>query len=82
MAACKKKKKRNYRKEYDNYQSKPKQRKRNDCRKKSKRDMTKELGKTKLKGKDIDHKDRNPCNTSRKNLRVSTVKANRKRNGK
>ena len=51
---------RNYRKEYDNYQSKPEQRKRNDARKKSRRKMVKAVGKSKLRGKDIDHKDRNP----------------------
>lgn len=71
---------RNYRKEYDNYQSKPEQRKRNDARKKSRRKMVKVVGKSKLKGKDIDHKDRNPRNTSRKNLRIQSKKTNRSRN--
>lgn len=71
---------RNYRKEYDNYQSKPEQRKRNDARKKSRRKMVKIVGKSKLKGKDIDHKDRNPRNTSRKNLRIQSKKTNRSRN--
>ena len=71
---------RNYRKEYDNYQSKPEQRKRNDARKKSRRKMVKAVGKMKLLGKDIDHKDRNPCNTSRGNLRIQSKAANRSRN--
>ena len=71
---------RNYRKEYDNYQSKPEQRRRNDARKKSRRKMVKAVGKSKLKGKDIDHRDRNPLNTSRANLRVLSKKKNRSRN--
>jgi hypothetical protein len=71
---------RNYRKEYDNYQGKPEQRKRNDARKKTRRKMVKAVGAAKLKGKDIDHKDRNPFNTSPSNLRIQTKKANRSRN--
>ena len=71
---------RNYRKEYDNYQGTPEQRKRNDARKKSRRKMVKAVGKLKLKGKDIDHKDRNPLNSSRSNLRIQTKKTNRSRN--
>ncbi len=71
---------RNYRKEYDNYQGKPEQRKRNDARKKSRRSMVKAVGESKLKGKDIDHRDRNPLNTSRKNLRIQSKKTNRSRN--
>ena len=71
---------RNYRKEYDNYQSKPEQRRRNDARKKSRRKMVKAVGKSKLSGKDIDHRDRNPLNTSRKNLRIQSKKTNRSRN--
>ena len=42
---------RNYRSEYDNYQSKPEQRKRNDARKKSRRKMVKAVGKMKLQAK-------------------------------
>tara|TARA_S200002703_G_scaffold148644_1_gene145534 strand:- start:1697 stop:1954 length:258 start_codon:yes stop_codon:yes gene_type:complete len=80
--AVKKKKKRNYRKEYDNYQCKPEQRRRNDARKQSRRNMVKVHGKCKLKGKDIDHKDRNPLNKCKSNLRISSVKANRSRNGR
>lgn len=71
---------RNYRKEYDNYQSKPEQRKRNDARKKSRRKMVKAVGKSKLRGKDVDHKDRNPRNASRSNLRIQTKSKNRSRN--
>ena len=72
--------KRNYRKEYDNYQSKPEQRRRNDARKKSRRLMIKKKGKKALAGKDIDHKDRNPKNTSFSNLRIQSKKKNRSRN--
>ena len=71
---------RNYRKEYDNYQGKPEQRKRNDARKKSRRKMVKAVGKMKLLGKDIDHKDRNPGNTSRGNLRIQSKAVHRSRN--
>lgn len=72
--------KRNYRKEYDNYQSKPAQRRRNDARKKARRLMIKKKGKAALRGKDIDHKDRNPKNNSMSNLRIQSRKKNRSRN--
>ena len=72
---------RNYRQEYDRYHKRPEQRRRNDARKKARREMVKIHGKAKLAGKDIDHVDRNPKNNSRKNLRISSVRANRSRNG-
>jgi len=72
--------KRNYRKEYDNYQSRPEQRRRNDARKKARRMMIKKKGKAALRGKDIDHKDRNPKNNSMSNLRIQSRKKNRSRN--
>lgn len=68
---------RDYKKEYREYHAKPEQRKRNDKRKQARRNMVKEHGKAKLAGKDIDHKDRNPHNNSRKNLRIRSKKANR-----
>lgn len=68
---------RNYRKEYDNYQGKPEQRKRNDARKAARRKMTAAGKVRKGDGKDVDHKDGNPKNNSKKNLRVTTKKANR-----
>ena len=61
---------RNYRKEYDNYQGKPAQKKRRAARNKANR----------LKGKngmDVHHKDGNPMNNSRKNLAVTSKKTNR-----
>jgi hypothetical protein len=73
-------KERNYRKEYDNYQGKPKQRRRNDARKKSRRAMVSSGKAKKGDGKDVDHKDRNPMNNSRKNLRMQSKKTNRSRN--
>ena len=36
--------------------------------------MAKRLGKAKLVGKDVDHKDSNPRNNSPSNLRVSSIK--------
>lgn len=72
--------KRNYRKEYENYQSKPSQRRRNDARKKARRLMIKKKGKAALRGKDIDHKDRNPKNNSMSNLRIQKKSVNRSRN--
>lgn len=72
---------RNYRKEYDNYQGTPEQRKRNDARKKARRKMVKKHGKAQLAGRDIDHADRNPHNNSSNNLRISSVRSNRRRNG-
>ena len=72
---------RNYRQEYDRYQGTPEQRKRNDKRKQARRNMLKIHGEAVLKGKDVDHKDRNPHNNSPSNLRISSVKRNRSRNG-
>lgn len=65
------KRKRNYRKEYDTYHKKYAQRRRNDARKKANR------GKKCPKGKEVDHKDRNPRNNKKSNLKCKTVKKNR-----
>lgn len=75
-----KKKPRNYRKEYDEYHSKPEQRKRRSSRNLARRKMEKAGRVKKGDGKDVDHKDRNPRNNSTKNLRVQTKKKNRGRN--
>ena len=40
----------------------------------------KKLGIKKLRGKDVDHKDKNPRNNSRKNLRVRSKSKNRSDN--
>tara|TARA_R110000796_G_scaffold63155_5_gene145611 strand:+ start:239 stop:460 length:222 start_codon:yes stop_codon:yes gene_type:complete len=70
---------RDYKKEYREYHSKPKQKKRRAGRNKARRIM-KMLGRVrKGDGKDVDHKDRNPENNSKKNLRVESKKTNRSR---
>lgn len=69
--------KRNYRNEYDNYHAKPEQRKNRSKRVLARRLMTK-LGKVKKgDGKDVDHKDGNPQNNGKSNLRVRNKSANR-----
>ena len=70
--------KRNYRKEYDNYHSKPVQKKRRAARNKS-RSIAKKRG-MQVKGKDVDHRDHNPMNTSRSNMRAVSKSVNRSRN--
>jgi len=71
---------RNYKQEYENYHKKPEQRRRNDSRKAARRLMVKKHGASKLAGKDIDHKDRNPKNNSTSNLRIQSKKTNRGNN--
>jgi len=70
---------RNYRKEYDNYHASADQRRKRSSRNKARRKMTKSVGKSKLRGKDVDHRDGNPLNNSRGNLRVSCKSKNRSR---
>lgn len=71
---------RNYRKEYDNYHSRPEQRKNRSKRVLARRLMQK-LGKVKKgDGNDVDHKDGNPKNNSRSNLRVRDKSSNRSDN--
>lgn len=68
---------RNYRKEYDNYQGRPEQKKRRAQRNKVRRQAL-ASGRAKLgDGMDIDHKDHNPMNNSKKNLRKITASSNR-----
>jgi len=67
---------RDYRKEYDNYHSRPEQRKNRSSRVLARRIIKKKLG-VKIKGKDVDHKDGNPRNNSRSNLRIRSKSANR-----
>ena len=71
---------RNYRKEYDNYHSRPEQRKNRSSRVLDRRIMKKRLGVKRIKGKDVDHKDGNPKNNSRSNLRIRSKSSNRSRN--
>lgn len=67
---------RDYKKEYK-WQGTPEQIRRRSSRNKARRLLIK-AGHN-LKGKDVDHVDGNPLNNSRKNLRITSVKANRSR---
>ena len=71
---------RDYGREYRNYHSKPEQRKYRSSRNLARRLMKKKLGVKAIAGKDIDHKDKNPRNNSRKNLRVRSKSSNRSDN--
>ena len=71
---------RDYAREYRNYHSKPEQRKNRSSRNLARRLMKKKVGIKALRGKDIDHKDKNPRNNSRSNLRVRSKSANRSDN--
>jgi hypothetical protein len=68
---------RNYKKEYKDYHSKPKQKKNRAGRNKARSLMKKLRGSKAIKGKDIDHKNRNPRDNSIKNLRVRSIRLNR-----
>jgi hypothetical protein len=71
--------KRNYRREYDNWASKPGNMKEHSARVKARREMVKEYGKEHLAGKDIDHVVplRDKIHNTRANWRVSSERANR-----
>lgn len=71
------KRKRNYRREYDNYHAKPEQKKRRAQRNASRRKMAK-LGRVKKgDGKDVHHRDRDTGNKSMNNLTVTSKRVNR-----
>ncbi len=72
-------KKRDFKAEYKAFHGKPKQIKRRAERNASRTIMAKARGKAAIRGKDIDHKDRNTANMAPKNLRVQSKKANRSR---
>ena len=69
---------RNYRKEYDNYQSKPKQRRNNDKRKAARRLMEKDGKVKKGDGKDVAHK--KPLAKGGSNKKGNLKVANRSKN--
>ena len=71
---------RNYRKEYDAYHAKPAQKKRRAGRNTARRRMEREGNVSKGDGKDVDHKNRNPNDNARGNLRVQSKSSNRSRN--
>lgn len=76
--------KRNYKKEYANYQGRPEQIANRSKRNKARREMEKEVGKAALKGKDVDHKvplSKGGSN-SRRNLQVTSVSYNRSKRDK
>jgi hypothetical protein len=73
---------RNYKSEYQNYHAQPEQIKKRASRVKARRMLEKEGTVTKGDGKDVDHKKplRSGGTTTRSNLRVRSVKANRSDN--
>ena len=68
---------RNYRKEYDRYQGSAEQKKRRAQRNAARAKMAKGGLVKKGDGKDVDHKNNNTANNSRKNLRVQPKSKNR-----
>ena len=68
---------RNYRAEYDNYHSSPKQKKNRASRNAARAAMLKKGKVKKGDGKDVTHKDGNPRNNSSKNLGVLKASSNR-----
>ena len=65
---------RNYKKEYENYHSKPEQKKRRAGRNHARRQLKDTKG---IIGKDVHHKDGNPMNNDKSNLSIVTQKYNR-----
>mgnify|MGYP003143971506 CR=1 FL=1 len=68
---------RNYAKEYANYHSRPEQIKKRSSRNKARRLAVKEGKAKKGDGKDIHHRDGNPMNNNRGNLKSMTKSKNR-----
>lgn len=67
---------RDYKKEYRDFHGKPAEIAKRSSRNKSVRALGRE-GKGSIDGKDIDHKDGNPMNRSKKNMRVIKASTNR-----
>ena len=72
---------RNYRKEYDEYHGTPEQIKNRASRNAARSAVAKKHGKAAVKGKEVDHKDGNPKNNSKKNLQLMSRRANRQKGG-
>jgi len=70
---------RNYKSEYVNYHSTKKKKKNRASINCARRIMKKKHGNSIL-GRDVDHKDRNPRNNSKGNLRLQSKSFNRSRN--
>jgi len=68
---------RNYKKEYKNYQGKPEQKKRRAMRNKVRRMMLRKGKVKKGDGKDVHHKDGNPMNSKKSNLKIVRRSKNR-----
>ena len=68
---------RDYKKEYDNYHSSPKQKKNRASRNAARAAMLKAGKVKKGDGKDVTHRDGNPRNNSSKNLGVLKASSNR-----
>lgn len=68
---------RNYRKEYDNYQGTEQQKKNRASRNAARRKLAAGGAVKKGDGKDVNHRNGNPKDNSRKNLSVTTKSANR-----
>tara|TARA_R110001592_G_scaffold182683_5_gene426075 strand:- start:8363 stop:8593 length:231 start_codon:yes stop_codon:yes gene_type:complete len=73
------KKKRNYRKEYDSYHGTSAQKKARASRNSARKKMAKSGKVRKGDGREVDHKNGNPRDNRRKNLRVVSRKVNRKK---
>ena len=73
------KKKRNYRKEYDTYHAKPSQKKARASRNSARKKMAKSGKVRKGDGREVDHKNGDPRDNRRKNLRVVSRRTNRKK---
>ena len=73
---------RDYKKEYENYHSSPKQKKRRAARNKARSLLEKKGLVHKGDGKDVHHKDGNPRNNKRSNLAVVSRKYNRSKNSR
>ena len=69
---------RNYKKEYDNYHSKPEQREKNAARLRARRLMIKNGKAARGDGKDVHHKDNNPLNNDETNLKLTDPSWNRR----
>ena len=71
--------KRDYAREYRNYDGTEKVKKRRAARNKARRFMEREGRVHKGDGRDVDHRDGNPHNNSKSNLRVMNASRNRSR---
>jgi hypothetical protein len=69
--------KRNYRREYDQYHGRPEQKKERASRNAARALMIRKHGKGALENHDIDHRDGNPRNNDPRNLQITTKKYNR-----